>query len=90
MSARIVPSPSWEEFQAAIADATGFPRDELDRDRRFIEDLDFDSLQVAEVLVTLIEDYGLTDLLGELENRPWQGITLGELFDEVAMRTGGA
>jgi acyl carrier protein len=89
MSAQVAP-PSWEEFQAAIADATGFSREGLERDRRFIEDLGFDSLQVVEVLIVLIEDYGLTDLLGELERRPWQDITLGELFDEVAMRTGRA
>lgn len=86
MSAEAPSSPSWEEFQATIADATGFPTGELARDRRFIEDLDFDSLQVAEVLVLLIEDYGLSNLLGELEDRPWKDVTLGQLFDEVAMR----
>jgi acyl carrier protein len=82
-------SPSWEEFKAAVADATGFLPDELTRERRFIEDLDFDSLQLAEVLVLLIDDYGLDNLLGELEDRPWKDVTLGQLFDEVAMRTGG-
>jgi acyl carrier protein len=88
MNADAAPTPSWEEFQAAVAEATGFPRDDLARDLRFIEDLGFDSLQVMELLVMLIEDYRLTDLLGELQNRPWQDVTLGELYDEVAMRTG--
>jgi acyl carrier protein len=87
MNAEVAPPPSWEEFQAAIADATGFPPGELARDRRFIEDLGFDSLQVVEILIMLIEDYGLSDLLGELQDRPWRDVTLGQLFDEVAMRT---
>jgi acyl carrier protein len=83
-----IPTPSWEEFKAAIAYATGLPPDALERDRRLMEDLGLDSLQVVEVLILLIDDYGLNDLLGELESRPWDEITLGQLFDEVAVRTG--
>lgn len=81
-------SPTWEEFRATVAAATGVaPPDALARDRRLVDDLGFDSLQIAEVLVVLIEDYGLRNLLGELETRVWQDITLGQLYDEVAMRS---
>jgi acyl carrier protein len=90
MSAAPGQDPSWEEFKATIASATGLAPDALDRDRQLVEDLGLDSLQVAEVLVVLIEDYGLRDLLGELETRVWRDITVGQLYDEVVMRTGAS
>jgi acyl carrier protein len=73
----------WDEFRAAVAAVTGFKPEDLDGEMRIVEDLAFDSLQLLELVVMLINDFEMASLATELEDRDWSGVTLHQLFDEL-------
>lgn len=83
MNAKGPQALEWDEFRAAVAAVTGFKIEDLDGEMRIVEDLAFDSLQLLELVVMLIDDFGMASLAAGLENRDWNGVTLHQLFDEL-------
>jgi acyl carrier protein len=75
-------APSWEEFTEKVASVGGPEASEIEPGVRLVEDLDLDSLAVIELVVALMNDYGLAMPDG-LNAQKWQGLTAGELFESV-------
>ena len=71
----------WDRFAGEVAAIADTPVERLRPETRLVEDLDFDSIQLAEVAVLLIADYGAEG--GGVGGRSWNGTTVGELFEEV-------
>lgn len=55
---------------------------ESSEDPRLIEDLELDSLAMAEVVVLLEEKYGMTGRRVSLLTRDWRSVTVSELYEE--------
>lgn len=83
MSAKPPQALEWNEFRTAVAAVTGFEAEDLNGEMRIVEDLAFDSLQLLELVVLLINDFAMASLAAGLENRDWDGVTLHQLFDEL-------
>jgi acyl carrier protein len=83
MSASTPEPPSWPQFTAMVAELSGVDREQVQRETLPIEELGFDSLQLAEIVVVLIDDYGVESLAQDLDTRAWEKVTLGQLFDEI-------
>ena len=73
---------SWEDFVHSVAAAAGIPVREVSPSTRLIEDLDLDSLALTEVVVMLIVELGMESLSDGLEQRRWDSVTVGGLYDE--------
>jgi acyl carrier protein len=73
---------TWQEFSDGVAGAARVPQARITPGTRLIEDLDLDSLALTEVIVVLISDFGFEQLDDELGDRVWEGVTVGDLFDE--------
>ncbi len=82
MSAPAGHEADWGEFIDTIAEVVPEPSTELAPETRPIEDLGLDSLALIELLVVLIEKYDPAGLAGPLDDRTWEGVTLGILFRE--------
>jgi len=76
------PSPQWEGFAAEIAAIAQRPTEEVERRLRIVEDLGLDSVALAELVLVLIDDYGMASISDDLDQRTWEGVTVGQLFDE--------
>ena len=72
----------WDAFVADVAVIADVPLADIGADTRLIEDLGCDSLSLVELVVALIEDYGMEGLSQNLGERTWQGVTVGALYDE--------
>ena len=53
-----------------------------ERTTRVIEDLGLDSLALAELVVVLMEKYGMSSVPQTLEDRVGENLTAGTLYDE--------
>ena len=73
---------SWEDFAAQVAELVEWPPDKVLRTTRVIEDLCLDSLSLAELVVILVERYDMSGLWQTLEDRVWENLTVGALYDE--------
>jgi hypothetical protein len=78
-----VQDPGWEAFRASIAQLADLPPARIQPDVRIVEDLQFDSIQLAQTVVMLIDDYGLDSHQRGMEARAWQGVTVGALYEEA-------
>jgi acyl carrier protein len=47
-----------------------------------IKDLGLDSLSLAELVVSLIDEYDMYSLAKTLDERSWEDVTVGALYDE--------
>src|SRR5260370_30114299 len=79
---------SWERFAAEVAKIAEVPPAEVTPDTRIIEDLAFDSLSLAELVVILIGDYDMADLSQALGDRKWKDVAVGQLFEEYCAGLG--
>lgn len=71
-------------FRAELVQVAGLEPDEfVDSDPRLIEDLDLDSLALAESLVLMEACFGLKSDLSEFLSRDWRGVTVSALFEEL-------
>jgi acyl carrier protein len=75
-------SVSWEEFAAEAARLAERPADIIDETTRLVEDLEMDSLSLAELVVILIEKYDMYSLSKTLEERSWDNVTVRAMYDE--------
>jgi acyl carrier protein len=74
----------WEEFAGQVGELARVPPDEIARETRVIEDLGCDSFTLAELVLMLVDEYGLDDQGDWLAERSWDGATVGQLFDECS------
>lgn len=82
MTAPIESEAEWQEFADALAEIFTDSRAELKPESRLIEDLGVDSLALAELIIVLIEKYDPARLSRRLDDRAWEEVTLGMLFQE--------
>lgn len=73
---------SWRRFADELGAIAQVPSEGITSDLRLAEDLELDSLAIAEVLVFLLDEYNPARLSRDLEDRVWERITVGELFVE--------
>jgi acyl carrier protein len=81
---------TWERFADEVAVLGKIPRDSVTPQAKLGEDLGLDSLAMAEVVALAIEEYNAAQLARDIENRDWDGMTLGELYAECAGRSADA
>jgi hypothetical protein len=77
----------WQEFLRAIGELLPSSAAEYKPEMRLVEDLRLDSLALTELLVVVLETYNPPTLSRRLEDRPWDGVTLGMIFEECQGRT---
>jgi len=73
---------SWERFAAEVAAIIGASSSEIAADQRIVEDLGFDSLALAELVMVLIGEYETEDLSRSLDERTWLSLTVGQMYEE--------
>jgi phosphopantetheine binding protein len=83
------PADAWRDFAAEVAEAAGVAEARITPDARLVEDLALDSLSLAEVVVMVIERYDPLAFLQQLGDRTWEGVTVGQLFDECMREVRG-
>jgi len=72
----------WEDLAVEIAAIGRLPVERVVPEAGLIDDLGYDSLAVAELIVLLTEEYEITTLPGDLETRDWSKVTVGQLREE--------
>lgn len=72
---------TWEGFAEVVAECAGVAPGEVRRETRLVEDLNLDSLELAEILVELFVDHGLEGLPEDLQESTWNEVTAGELYE---------
>jgi acyl carrier protein len=72
----------WERFATDVGRMVDAPPAEVRPETRIFEDLGYDSLALAELVVTLIDEYEMEGLADSLGERTWEGVTAGQLFEE--------
>jgi acyl carrier protein len=77
---------SWAALTDGIAGIARIDAASLRPQTRLVEDLGLDSLALTEVIVLLLVDFGLDDPAGELEERDWAGVTIGDVHAELTRR----
>jgi acyl carrier protein len=77
------PSPSWEAFASDLAQVVEVPVEKILPESRLIEDLDADSVALVELIVAIVNDYGVAMPNG-LDPSRLEGLTAGQLFDSIA------
>ncbi len=77
-----VQRPGWAEFADRVAQAAGIPASDIEPESRLLADLGLDSLGLAELIVALIETYAPQSLMGDLDDRTWEELTAGALYEE--------
>jgi acyl carrier protein len=81
MSGPVAPGAAWRELALAVADLAGAPLTEITPESRLIEDLGLDSLALVELLVVVMEHHhDAATMADRLEDRSWDGVTLGMLL----------
>jgi acyl carrier protein len=71
---------TWRDFANTLGEVS--PGSEIKPETRLVEDLGLDSLALAELITFLMETYGAPNLSQQLEDRVWEGVTAGTLFEE--------
>jgi len=74
----------WTDLAVEIAAIGRLPVERVEPEALLIDDLGFDSLAIAELIVLLVDDYGISTLPQDLESRDWTDVTVGQLRDECA------
>jgi len=74
----------WTDLAVEIAAIGRLPVERVEPEALLIDDLGFDSLAIAELIVLLVDDYGISTLPQDLEARDWTDVTVGQLRDECA------
>jgi acyl carrier protein len=74
---------TWERFAEGIATMHGIDLTTVTRATYLVGDLGLDSLALTELVVMLIEDFGMDSLSLELDGRQWTDATVGDLYDEL-------
>jgi acyl carrier protein len=72
----------WTEFAGAVAGLAGVPAEHVTTDTRLVDDLGLDSLALAELVVTLVADFGIESLAQDFDERNWAAVTVGALYDD--------
>lgn len=76
--------PSVASLRSELAGIAGLDPVALEgEDPRLIEDLDLDSLAMAEALLVVEERFGLKPGRSDFLVRDWRGVTVSELFEEL-------
>ena len=73
---------SWESFVAQVALIAKVDSKAIGRETRLAADLGLDSLAITELVVALIDEFGVETLADRLDELDWEAVTLGQLFDE--------
>jgi acyl carrier protein len=74
-----------EQLLSAIAEIVGFPVDALQAPARLVEDLGFDSLELAELVLLVLEMVDDPPLSRELEDFRWEGVTVGQVLTRCGL-----
>jgi len=90
MSSHSKPAPGWEQFRDKVAAIAEVAPAQVTESTRVVEDLGLDSLALTELVVMLIDDYGMTSLYAGLETKSWQDTAAGELLAESRQGTEAA
>jgi acyl carrier protein len=77
------PAPSWEAFAEDLAQVIDVPVEKVLPESRLVEDLDADSVALVELVVAMVNDYGVAMPNG-LDPSSLEGLTAGRLFDAIA------
>ena len=72
----------WDDFAVAVAAIVHIPVEAAQRDTRLVGDVGLDSLGLTELIVALIIDFEMESLSNGLEERDWNEVTIGSLYDE--------
>ena len=81
-------SISWDDFAAQIAEVAGVERSVVQAESRLVEDLNLDSLGLLEVSVVAVVDCGLEELPDQLQKTSWDGVTVGDVFEQCSNYVG--
>jgi acyl carrier protein len=76
------PVERWLELADALAAIAQLPVDEISPSARLIEDLDLDSLALAELVVFAAERAERATASDQFEGRRWDGVTLAQFYTE--------
>lgn len=77
-------SDTFERFQALAVQVLAVEIDQVTKEAAFAEDLDADSLDLAELVMALEDEFDITVEEDELENIK----TVGQAFDMVSAKLG--
>lgn len=72
----------WDAFAAAVAEIAAVPPGSVTANARLLDDLGLDSLALTEVIVFCVVELEMETLARDLGERPWDRITIGDLYDE--------
>lgn len=67
---------------ASVAEIGDLDLSAVTSDARLVEDLGFDSVAVAELVVYLVVDCDMEPIAENLESRTWTSVTVGDLYAE--------
>lgn len=70
-----------------LAEHRDMPGVMIEKDSRLIDEIGFDSLSIAELVVTLIVELEMTGLGDSLDKVSWTDLTAGELFEHYVTGT---
>lgn len=79
-------SDTFERFQALVVEVLSVDADKVTKDASFAEDLDADSLDLAELVMALEDEFDITVEEDELEDIK----TAGHAFDMVSAKLGAS
>ena len=79
---------TWDELVNTTAEIAEGSSRAIAHDTRLIADLGLDSLAVTELVVVLIDEYGIETLSRDLDAIEWETLTVGALFETYVSRPG--
>ena len=77
----MAPPLDWPAFADRVASHASPVQAEITRESRVVRDLGLDSLALAELIVTCVDELGMTLTLGSLGDVAWSEVSIGELHD---------
>jgi acyl carrier protein len=90
MNGPLAAGAAWRQLADMVAELSAVPLAEITPESRLIEDLGLDSLALAELVVVLLEHHhGAATLADRLEDRSWEGVSLGMLIEAGRRPPGG-
>lgn len=81
---------SWQEFAAEVDAILDAPSQDIDPNAYLVEDLGADSVALAEIITFLLLDCGMKSLADDLDRRDWNGVTIGQIYDEYSAEVAGS